>query len=109
MNGSECATGSSPLASLLKQQQNDNSLHQSDFNLQNNLQQQQLRSRLQNPSNHSHEEAERFFQSRAGAGPAGNFAMEGLHRELENVAARGQGLVGERGEELNWFVFGNGD
>lgn len=96
MNGSECSTGASPLASLLKQQGTDNSLHHSQFQQPGSSGAHSMRQH-QGPQL-AHDEAERFFQQQAQQQQGGQFAMEGLRRELESVQREGKGpIIGDRG------------
>ena len=103
MNGSECSTGANPLASLLKQQGTDNSLHHSGFQQQQGSSSSSMRSHPGQPGL-QHEEAERFFQQQqhGGGGAPNQFAMEGLRRELESVARGEQKgpIIGDRGQSF---------
>lgn len=99
VSGAECSTGASPLASLMKQQNNDNSLHQSSFQQQGGSTQ-SIRTRNGTPMGQN-EEAERFFQMNNGGGGGGsgqaNYSMEAMRRELENTQRDGA-LKGDRGK-----------
>lgn len=106
MSGSECSTSATPLASLLKQQQTDHSLHQSNFPGQSGSSNASLRTHTPNGGALQHEEAERFFQQQQHGGGtpggSGQFAnMDTLRRELESVS-RGSpqsAMKGDRGEQ----------
>lgn len=95
MSGSECSTSANPLNTLLKQQNQDRSMHQSGFSQQSGPSSQSIRTHT--PNGQRAEEADRFFQQQGG--PAfGN--MDGLRRELESVS-RGSpqsAMKGDRGE-----------
>jgi peroxin-5 len=103
MSGAECSTGSTPLASLLKQQNTDHSLHQPGFSGQQVGAGPSFRS-SPGLSGRQLEEAERFFQQ--GSGPVtpknggSQMGMENLRRELERVARNdNQGsMKGDRGQ-----------
>lgn len=103
MSGAECSTSSTPLASLLKQQQTDHSLHQSNFS-QPGSSAGSLRTHTPTGGALQHEDADRFFQQQqmgGGPGGSGQFAnMDSIRRELEGVS-RGSpqsALKGDRGE-----------
>lgn len=100
MSGAECSTSSTPLASLLKQQQTDHSLHQSNFS-QPGPSAGSLRTHTPTGAL-QHEDADRFFQQQQMGGPgSGQFAnMDSIRRELEGVsrASPQSALKGDRGE-----------
>lgn len=99
MNGAECSTSSTPLASLLKQQQTDHSLHQANYS-QPGSSAGSLRTHTPTGAL-QHEDADRFFQQQQQMGGSGQFAsMDSIRRELEGVS-RGSpqsALKGDRGE-----------
>ncbi|SCV73897.1 BQ2448_6327 [Microbotryum intermedium] len=100
MSGSECSTGASPLSSLLKQQGQDHSLHQSGFSSRPSpsLSMRSGGGMHQSiPGQMRPQEAERFFEQ---AGPAVNASfgdLQGLRRELDQVArSANPALKGDR-------------
>ncbi|KAM0790146.1 hypothetical protein ACM66B_005467 [Microbotryomycetes sp. NB124-2] len=89
MSGAECSTSNTPLASLLKQQNQDHSLHQSQFTSQPGPAAGQSMRTHAGPGPVNADEAERFFtqhQAPATAGPAQFANMDALRRELESVS-----------------------
>ncbi|KAM0751124.1 TPR-like protein [Meredithblackwellia eburnea MCA 4105] len=93
VSGSECATGASPLASLLKHQQQDRSLHHDAHQVGPRAGPSGLRTFNQNNANGS-QEADHFFNAQQQHDPG--FHMDSLRRELEaSVAGRGP-IIGDR-------------
>lgn len=88
MSGAECSTGASPLSSLLKQQNQDHSLHQSGYNQQIGPSgTSSLRTNLN--GNGQNVDAERFFQQQQQNGVMNTMNLDGLRRELQGVDRSG--------------------
>ncbi|KAK4046399.1 Peroxisomal membrane signal receptor PTS1 [Microbotryomycetes sp. JL221] len=103
MSGAECSTSNTPLASLLKQQNQDHSLHQNQFTPQAGpTTAHTMRTQVGGGGPINADEAERFFNGGA-PGPAGQqFAnMDSLRRELES-ASRHTPPVGALKGDREW-------
>jgi len=94
MGGSECSTSNNPLNSLLKQQQTDHSLHHQPSTFNNSQNANSMRSMTPNLGQLNSQEAEQFFQQQQQQGMG--MGMEGMRRELENVA-NNSAIKGDRG------------
>lgn len=104
MGGAECSTSSNPLSSLLKQQQQDHSLHHQGFAGPGAAgpSASSMRSHTHTPPAHlqGDADADRFFHPHPHAPAAPPLAMDAMRRELENVsrgATPGGALKGDRG------------
>ena len=87
LSGSECSTSSNPLSQLLKQQQTDHSLHQSQFATPSSAAPStSIRQPLQQARHNA--EAQKFFQGPAQ--PQHAFNLEALHRELPGAQQQQQ-------------------
>ncbi|GAA6019801.1 hypothetical protein JCM11491_000274 [Sporobolomyces phaffii] len=108
MGGSECSTSNNPLASLLKQQQTDHSLHHPQFSgppLASAAGGSMRTSNNNTPPVLSQEEAERFLHHSAGG--ANPIEMAAMRRELDNVAHRNGPLKGDREWSSQYQPMGN--
>lgn len=104
MGGAECSTSSNPLSSLLKQQQQDHSLHHQGFAGPGPAgpSASSMRSHTHTPPAHlqGDADADRFFHPHPHAPAAPPLAIDAMRRELENVsrgATPGGALKGDRG------------
>ncbi|SDA01448.1 BZ3500_MvSof-1268-A1-R1_Chr10-1g02676 [Microbotryum saponariae] len=103
MSGAECSTGASPLSSLLKQQAQDHSLHQSGLSSQPGPSS-SMRSggggmHQSMPGQMRAQEADRFFEQSSPAGNASFGDLQGLRRELDQVARSSNPVLkGDRGQ-----------
>lgn len=99
MGGSECSTSNNPLNSLLKQQQTDHSLHHQPSTFNNPHNATTMRSMTPNLGQLNSQEAEQFFQQQQQQGMG--MGMEGMRRELENVA-NNNAIKGDRGTLISY-------
>lgn len=98
MNGSECSTAASPLASLLKHQNQDQSLH-AQSNHSTTSQHHSIRSRS-TINQQTNQEADRFFQQQEQPlGGGGAFGMDQMRRDLLQTGP----IKGDRGEPDQFF------
>jgi peroxin-5 len=110
VSGAECSTSANPLGSLLKQSEQDTSLHHDRFDrdIPAGGSSSAFRSQQQRPfagAAGPSEDAQRFFAANSPAGPSQSdaFAMQQMRRELDSLEAAGSGDPGSF--LVNFFVY----